>query len=88
MILCLDCGNTSIKFALVENDKIFKSYLIRTIRERSSDEYAYSLSTLIGKEFVSRITNDKVLKQGETLDLVFNLDRIHIFDDYSNKCIF
>ncbi len=57
------------------------------IAELLGNEY-YIHSTLIGKEFVSRITNDKVLKQGETLDLVFNLDRIHIFDDYSNKCIF
>ena len=50
MILCLDCGNTSIKFALVENGHIIKSYLIRTNRERSSDEYAYSLSSIVGKD--------------------------------------
>ncbi len=57
------------------------------IAELLGNEY-YIHSTLFKKEFVSRITNDKVLKQGETLELVINLDRIHIFDNYSDKCIF
>ena len=82
MILCLDCGNTSIKFALVENDKIFKSYLIRTIRERSSDEYAYSLSTLIGKDvkveaaIISSVVPLLTPILHRAIEIVFNVDAL------------
>ena len=51
MVLCIDCGNTSIKFGIVENEELKKSYLIRTIREKSDDEYAYSF----GYQYVLRI---------------------------------
>lgn len=50
MILCVDCGNTSIKFALFEKGHLVKSYLLRTLREKSSDEYALSFSSIIGKD--------------------------------------
>lgn len=50
MILCIDCGNTMIKFALFENGQIVKSFQIRTLRDRTSDEYAYSFSSLIKKD--------------------------------------
>ena len=82
MILCLDCGNTSIKFALVENDKIFKSYLIRTIRERSSDEYAYSLSSLIGKDvkveaaIISSVVPLLTPILHRAIEIVFNVDAL------------
>ncbi len=82
MILCLDCGNTSIKFALVENGKIFKSYLIRTIRERSSDEYAYSLSTLIGKDvkveaaIISSVVPLLTPILHRAIEIVYNVDAL------------
>lgn len=47
MVLCVDCGNTMIKFALIENGQIIKSFQIRTLKDRSDDEYAYSFSSLI-----------------------------------------
>ena len=50
MVLCIDCGNTSIKFGIVENEKLKKSYLIRTISEKSDDEYAYSFASLLKNE--------------------------------------
>ena len=49
MILCVDCGNTSIKFALFKEGKIYRKFQIRTDRNRSSDEYGFSIASLIGK---------------------------------------
>lgn len=82
MILCLDCGNTSIKFALVENGYIIKSYLIRTNRERSSDEYAYSLSSIVGKDvklegaIISSVVPLLTPILHRAIELVFNVDAL------------
>ena len=82
MILCLDCGNTSIKFALVENGHIIKSYLIRTNRERSSDEYAYSLSSIVGKDvklegaIISSVVPLLTPILHRAIELVFNVDAL------------
>lgn len=47
MILCLDCGNTSIKIGLFEDGILKKVYTLKTDRNKSSDEYALSMSSLI-----------------------------------------
>ena len=57
------------------------------IAELLGNEY-YLHSTLFNKEFVSRITSDKLIKVGDDVDLIFNLDKIHLFDIHSEKCIF
>ena len=57
------------------------------IAELLGNEY-YLHCTLLGTDFIARINNDKSIKQGEKVTFVFNVDRIHIFDDFSDKCIF
>lgn len=47
MILCVDCGNTSIKIGLFENDQVVKVFKLKTDRNKSSDEYALSLTSLV-----------------------------------------
>ena len=52
MVLCIDCGNTSIKIGLYDEtkDQIFNKFIIKTLRDKSGDEYAYTFLALIGKE--------------------------------------
>ena len=47
MILCVDCGNTSIKIGLFENEQVVKVFKLKTDRNKSSDEYALSLMSLV-----------------------------------------
>ena len=47
MILCFDCGNTSIKIGLFENGELVKVFKLKTDRNKSSDEYALSISSLV-----------------------------------------
>ena len=57
------------------------------IAELLGNEY-YIHSKVFEKEFISRIDNDKLIKIGDVIDLVINLDKIHLFDDLSSICIF
>lgn len=53
MILCIDCGNTSIKFGLYDGEKLAKKFKIKTIKDKTSDEYLNSLKSFFdGKENV------------------------------------
>ena len=60
MILCLDCGNTSIKIGIFEGNVIKKSLSIRTDRNKSSDEYALSFSNLIKQNITGAIISSVV----------------------------
>lgn len=47
MLLCIDVGNTNIKFGLFEGDQMRSHWRIATDRERLADEYAMLLLNLI-----------------------------------------
>ncbi len=46
-ILC-DVGNTSIEFAVCENNEILRTFRLKTLVNRSSDEYIIMFKTLLG----------------------------------------
>lgn len=43
MIICLDIGNTNIKYALFEKDKLLLSFRVATEHKKTSDEYGGQL---------------------------------------------
>lgn len=51
MILCIDCGNTSIKLGVYDESALVNKFTIKTNREKTSDEYAYSFKTLIKERY-------------------------------------
>ena len=46
MILCVDCGNTEIKFAIFHEDKMVSRFSINTSESLSSDDYAMRIKFL------------------------------------------
>lgn len=50
MILCLDCGNTTIKIGLYDDDKLVNKFIIKTVRNKTSDEYALIFSHMFESE--------------------------------------
>ena len=49
-LLAVDIGNTNIKLALFENQKMAQSYRLSSVRERTADEYGVFLKSLIQTE--------------------------------------
>ncbi len=47
MIICIDVGNTNIKYAIYEGDKLRFSYRVATDLKRTSDEYGLQLVGLL-----------------------------------------
>lgn len=47
MIICLDIGNTNIKFAVFENDKLLLSFRVATELKKTSDEYGGQLVSIL-----------------------------------------
>ena len=47
MLLAIDVGNTNIKYALFNNDKIVSSFRVRTDSSKTSDELGMSLVNLL-----------------------------------------
>lgn len=60
MILCLDCGNTSIKIGLFEGETLKKVYTLKTDRNKSSDEYSISMVSLIKEKVDGAIVSSVV----------------------------
>lgn len=58
MIICMDVGNTNIKFALYENDKLALSFRVSTDTSRTSDEYGIQLISVLNNNniYVSDIS--------------------------------
>ena len=80
MILCLDCGNTSIKIGLFKNDTLIKVYTLKTDRNKSSDEYALSISGLIKQKIDGAIISSVVplltLILKDAIKSCFNVDAL------------
>ena len=60
MLLVVDAGNTNVVFAIHDKDGWRGSWRIRTDAQRTSDEYAVWLLTLIGHVGLKREDIDSV----------------------------
>lgn len=47
MILCIDVGNTNIKYGIFEGDRLVVSFRVATDRSRTSDEYGTKLVDML-----------------------------------------
>lgn len=55
MIICLDAGNTNIKFAVFDGDKLKVSFRIATEYKKTSDEYGGQLLTILSNNGIKPI---------------------------------
>lgn len=69
MLLCFDIGNTNIKTALFEDEKLVYMWRISTDSKRTSDEYFSTIKTLLLNENV----NTKKIKSAVISSVVPNL---------------
>lgn len=53
MIICMDVGNTNIKFALYDKDKLVLSFRVATDQARTSDEYGIQLISVLNNNKIS-----------------------------------
>ncbi|MGN0803778.1 MAG: type III pantothenate kinase [Candidatus Coproplasma sp.] len=53
MIICLDVGNTNIKYALFEGDELVISFRVATEHKKTSDEYGGQLLSILTTNGVS-----------------------------------
>lgn len=52
MIICMDVGNTNIKYAIFDKDKFLLSFRVATAHKKTSDEY--------GGQLISILNNNKI----------------------------
>ena len=48
MIICLDIGNTNIKYAVFDGDNLLMSFRVATENKKTSDEYGGQLLSILG----------------------------------------
>lgn len=53
MIICLDVGNTNIKYALFEGDNLVLSFRVATEHKKTSDEYGGQLISILKNNGIS-----------------------------------
>ncbi len=74
MIICSDVGNTNIKYALYEGDKLVLSFRVATDVKKTSDEYGGQLLSILatngidGKRFKGGIISSVVPQLDYTLE--------------------
>jgi type III pantothenate kinase len=76
MIICLDVGNTNIKFAIFDGDKLVLSFRFATEHKKTSDEYGGQLLNILRTNNISpdEITGGIVSSVVPPLD--FTIDRM------------
>lgn len=53
MIICLDVGNTNIKFAIYDGEELKLSFRVATEHKKTSDEYGGQLLSILGNNGIS-----------------------------------
>ncbi|MGN0822884.1 MAG: type III pantothenate kinase, partial [Candidatus Gallimonas sp.] len=70
MIICIDVGNTNIKYAIFDGDALRFSYRVATDLKKTSDEYGAQLIGMLGFNRIS----PKEIKGGIFSSVVPSLD--------------
>ncbi len=76
MIICMDVGNTNIKYALFDGEKLALSFRVATEHKKTSDEYGGQLLSILGNNGikVSEITGGIISSVVPQLD--YTLERM------------
>ena len=77
MILCIDVGNTNVKYAICDRDSFKATFRVATDLKRTSDEYGSQLINImqVAKIDVSEITGAIISSVVPSLD--YTLDKMH-----------
>ena len=54
MIICLDIGNTNIKYAVFDGEELIISFRVATDVKKTSDEYGAQLLTILSNNGIDR----------------------------------
>ncbi len=76
MIICMDVGNTNIKYALFDSEKLALSFRVATEHKKTSDEYGGQLLSILGNNGIkaSEITGGIISSVVPQLD--YTLERM------------
>ena len=76
MIICMDVGNTNIKYALFDGDRLALSFRVATEHKKTSDEYGGQLLSILGNNGIkaSEITGGIISSVVPQLD--YTLERM------------
>ncbi len=61
MLLCVDVGNTNIKYAVYNGKKLMASYRVSSRHSRTADEYGATLINLLSSSNISRTDIDGII---------------------------
>ena len=80
MIFCIDIGNSNIKYAIFDNDKLIATFRVSSVNASTSDEYGVIVTDLISsagvkKEDISGVIMSSVIPQ-------LNYTMEHMCKDY------
>ena len=72
MLLCIDCGNTNVVFAVWDGSRFLATFRASTEHQRTADQYYVWLSTLMEHQGLS-MDIDEVIISSTVPRVVFNL---------------
>ena len=76
MILCLDVGNTNIKYAVFEGDTLKLSFRVATEYKKTSDEYGGQLISILGNNGINPADINGGIISSVVPQLDYTLDRM------------
>ena len=76
MILCLDVGNTNIKYAVFDGDELILSFRVATEHKKTSDEYGGQLISILGNNGVNPSDINGGIISSVVPQLDYTLDRM------------
>ena len=80
MILTLDIGNTNIKCALFEDDRLKKAWRMSTDRHKTHDEYGVLLSMFLKNAGYDKSEIEGVIMSSVVPTINYTIE--HMIDDY------
>ena len=76
MIICLDVGNTNIKYALFEGEELKLSFRVATEQKKTSDEYGGQLLSILSNNGISVDNIDGGIISSVVPQLDYTLERM------------
>lgn len=82
MILCIDIGNTNIKYAVFNGDNLMASYRVSSRHTRTADEYGATLINLLASNDISRQDIDGIILSSVIPSLNYTI--VHMCEYFFN----
>ncbi|MBQ9782362.1 MAG: type III pantothenate kinase [Clostridia bacterium] len=82
MILCIDIGNTNIKYAVFDGDNLKASYRVSSRHSRTADEYGATLINLLASNDIKRQDIDGIILSSVIPNLNYTI--VHMCEYFFN----